>query len=459
MSSNGKTHRSGGAARVAILRRAASSTCDAKARRGSIIDAMRFDSEENVPSTATPEDDNVDIERIAMRLDGFEMYAFLASLVAGFSFGCLNEFDALPHLNKRLPWWMSYPLSVIFAFSLVASIFSGLYATCVFALCSLYSKTALAERKDARMKTFLSDTARFRTRGFRMFIGCLITFALNVLLLALMRLELYAGVPTVILGSYFIYVSLQDMGELLKSASYIFMPHDDDLPGIKPPLAHGISLSGDGDDTPRAPPKPIHSAAGALAVSLAGRVAESASELATAAAASSDSIGDVEGASSSAVPSMDLILGGSSSNLSSLSFSVRKGDTVPKAIARTDTAVEAAGRRAEAAEQLAEQSRALAAMQAEQVRVLRGEVTSLREQLVASERRMQLAIAHAALASPETPPRADGERAQGRVAPRTNHSDSSSVGMRDKPPAANEKEGGACRQRAKSTSGSTAPSA
>ena len=102
----------------------------------------------------------LDMERIAMRLDVFEMYAFLASLTAGFSFNCLNEFDALPEFEKRCPSrLLYYPVAFAFAFSLVASIFCGLYTTCVFALCSLYSKTALAEQNDERMRGFLQQTA------------------------------------------------------------------------------------------------------------------------------------------------------------------------------------------------------------------------------------------------------------------------------------------------------------
>ena len=233
MSSHGHTHRSGGAARVAALKRAASAnSMPHRSHRPSLIDCIRTDSNSNLVdengraggNAAHTDHEQVDIERIAMRLDGFEMYAFLASLVAGFSFGCLNDVDALPSLKERVPAFMCYTASLTFALSLVCSIFSGLYATCVFALCSLYSKTALAEAKDARMRQFLHDTARFRTRGFRMFILCLITFAINVVLLALMRLDTTAAVPTVGLGLAFIYGGLHDLKRVLVAASYIFMP-------------------------------------------------------------------------------------------------------------------------------------------------------------------------------------------------------------------------------------------
>ena len=161
------THRSGAASRLAAMKHAREEREEAEEERSkrrsmrysmrqsirqsmrqrSVADAMRVDS---VDEDEEQMGNEVDIERIAMRLDGFEMYAFLASLIAGFSFGCLNEFDALPAMQQRLPFYVSFPISLVFAFSLVASIFCGLYATCVFALCSLYSKTALAEQKDER---------------------------------------------------------------------------------------------------------------------------------------------------------------------------------------------------------------------------------------------------------------------------------------------------------------------
>jgi hypothetical protein len=194
-----KTHKSAGAARMAIHGASPAEEEPVPYKRisrvnpnkGSMVDMLRLDTDDSaIDKEAAGEDgDDTDMERIAMRLDGFEMYAFLASLIAGFSFGCLNELtDALPTLNSRFPFAVSFPLSLLFSFSLIGSIFCGLYSTCVFALCSLYSKTALAERKDERMRNFLQETARFRTRGFRMFVICLMCFACNVLLLALMRL-------------------------------------------------------------------------------------------------------------------------------------------------------------------------------------------------------------------------------------------------------------------------------
>ena len=119
------THKSGGASRLTALRRAGSQVFDNPApKRRSLIETIRADSmelEKAPASTPAQHSAPLDIERIAMRLDGFEMYAFLASLIAGFSFGCLDEYNTMPSLGERFPLVVSYPISLAFSISLVAS--------------------------------------------------------------------------------------------------------------------------------------------------------------------------------------------------------------------------------------------------------------------------------------------------------------------------------------------------
>ena len=166
-----------------------------------------------------------DLDRLAMRLDGFEMYAFLASLISGSAYGCLSEFEDMSFRSLQIfPPALAWLISFAFALSLTLSILSSLYATCIFALCSLYSKTALAEMKDDRMSTFLRATAIYRTRGFRYFILSLITFALSVLFVAFLRLEISLSIPTVGFGSMLLYFGLRDVKGLLLCAAPIFAP-------------------------------------------------------------------------------------------------------------------------------------------------------------------------------------------------------------------------------------------
>lgn len=215
--------------------------------------------------------ESCELDRVALRLDGFEMYSFLASLISGFSYGCLNDFDPRAGLREKLDERYCDALSLLFSLSMVFSIFSGLYATCIFALCSLYSKTALAEHKDGRMRAFLRDTAQFRTRGFRAFIVSLITFALNVVLILFVRLDLAHGIYASVLGLVCIGIGLQDIKRLLLCAAPIFAPATGDA------TAHGGELSEAGAPAPSAlehaegaPNNPLPTASPAVAESSQG---------------------------------------------------------------------------------------------------------------------------------------------------------------------------------------------
>ncbi|KAL1512316.1 hypothetical protein AB1Y20_005578 [Prymnesium parvum] len=160
------------------------------------------------------------LERCALRLDGFEMYAFVASMAAGFSFSGLDTLGGLEH-------WPAL-LVLPFAASVVVSIFSGLFATLVFCLCSLYSKTALAEGKDLRMHTFLHSTAHFRAHGFHHFTLSVFCFAVNVIFTAFAKLPHPLG-ALVGLGSGFMLASLTaQISQLMASARPIFAPGCDD---------------------------------------------------------------------------------------------------------------------------------------------------------------------------------------------------------------------------------------
>ena len=136
----------------------------AKASESSTVDAIRTEEPTTTLTTAasTSNDNELELDRVTLRLDGFEMYAFVASMTAGFSFSALDALSCVEHW----PW----PISLAFATSMVVSIFTGIFATLTFALCSLYAKTALAESKDERMVAFLKRTApriTSRTRTLR----------------------------------------------------------------------------------------------------------------------------------------------------------------------------------------------------------------------------------------------------------------------------------------------------
>ena len=103
---------------------------------------MRMDTQDGTGHTAAaPANEDppeaLELDRVALRLDGFEMYSFLASMIAGFTYGCLTEIDVLQELNQKLPSHIAACLAFAFSFNTMLSIQCGIYSTCVFALCSL----------------------------------------------------------------------------------------------------------------------------------------------------------------------------------------------------------------------------------------------------------------------------------------------------------------------------------
>lgn len=146
-----------------VLSRRVSMTAAALSRIRNSVSAMRLDSAADAMF-----EDELELDRATLRLDGFEMYAFVASMTAGFSFSALDALSGVEHW----PW----PIALTFAISMIVSIFTGIYATLTFALCSLYAKTALAEGKDDRMVDFLRATAGHRARGFQYFLLSIFCF-------------------------------------------------------------------------------------------------------------------------------------------------------------------------------------------------------------------------------------------------------------------------------------------
>ena len=117
--------------------------------RTSIASALaKFEREERKEAQST--------DRIALRLDGLEMYALIMSLVTGYAINAIElvRADQLADLPPPLRWayTVSVPLTAL----------SGLYAIIIFALCSMYAKTALGYHRDDAMARAPRGTPRHR---------------------------------------------------------------------------------------------------------------------------------------------------------------------------------------------------------------------------------------------------------------------------------------------------------
>jgi hypothetical protein len=95
-------------------------------------------------------------------------------------------------------------LKVLFGASLLLSATLGLYATTMFTLTTIYSKTALGMGLQDAYLEFFDKCAPFRLAGFRAFIGTLITFNMSWVLSLVLNCEgeirWWLALPAVMIG-------------------------------------------------------------------------------------------------------------------------------------------------------------------------------------------------------------------------------------------------------------------
>ena len=129
----------------------------------------------------------------------------------------LGLFKCVPDKQKKL-----YPLpskddmkarrsvllenSIRFMYSICTSltVALGTYTTLVFTMMSIYSKTALGMGMETKFVEFFDATAKFRLRGFRAFMGTLVTFSIGWILALILchegEMRWWVAVPAVLIG-------------------------------------------------------------------------------------------------------------------------------------------------------------------------------------------------------------------------------------------------------------------
>ena len=128
--------------------------------------------------------DDHSLERAALRLDGLEIYAVVGALQAGTSVAMiqdLGEFEPTPAAESASLMTVSATELIHFAFLIfgVAATLGGIYATVIFALCSLYGKTALGMNRDRMYDCFMQATGQQRFRAFQAFTTSLLLFCVQ----------------------------------------------------------------------------------------------------------------------------------------------------------------------------------------------------------------------------------------------------------------------------------------
>ena len=170
--------------------------------------------------------DDQSLARASLRLDGLEVYALVGALQAGTSVAMLQEVKVGGPEDATL----DTILPALFLLCGTAATLGGIYATIMFALCSLYGKTALGMDRDDMYAYFMKKTGPYRMRAFNGFTTSLLLFCCQVVMLFGMKVSGPLQMPLCIAISVIIWLGRRDTNALIGAASPIFtgiIPTDD----------------------------------------------------------------------------------------------------------------------------------------------------------------------------------------------------------------------------------------
>ncbi|CAK0868659.1 unnamed protein product [Prorocentrum cordatum] len=147
--------------------------------------------------------DDSQLQRTAMRLEGFESYSTLAALFTGFSMQLLSSAIMTDQVEGHSP--MTF---LVIMFSSIGTLLA-LYSTIVFALCCLYGKASLGLNNDSGYLTFITSTAVYREQAFASLLCSMMSLCAT--LMALLALRCPLGMSCIInAGSAYFCWKCQD---------------------------------------------------------------------------------------------------------------------------------------------------------------------------------------------------------------------------------------------------------
>lgn len=129
-------------------------------------DYLNDDIDDDMDST----DGLQELDRACVRLDGIEVYAIVSALTCATSISCFDNYDPTPLgviLKERAAFTLISEL--LYYVSGALGMMTGLHATLIFSLVTMYGRTALGINRDDAFNEFFSNTGPARFNGFRSF--------------------------------------------------------------------------------------------------------------------------------------------------------------------------------------------------------------------------------------------------------------------------------------------------
>ena len=201
--------------------------------------------------TEDDDEDGQDLERAIVRLDGIEVYAVISALTCATSISCFDNFQPTPWseilVNRAVFTFVSelcyYGCSSV-------GMLTGLHATLIFSLVTMYGRTALGVDRDDAFNDFFGNTGGQRYSGFRSFRMSLYCFMTQLCFLIEKKVSLAPLRPMVLVGTgYVAYTHMyQDSERVATAAGVIYAP--------PPPAAVTVTASPTKLRKPPRPPQP-----------------------------------------------------------------------------------------------------------------------------------------------------------------------------------------------------------
>ena len=108
------------------------------------------------------EDNDSSMERNTVRLDGIEVYAVVSALTVASSIACLDTFSGNRssdfEFHQEIDKILSTTEGIAFSISIAVGILTGLHATLVFSLATMYGRTAVGLGRDDAFHDFFQNT-------------------------------------------------------------------------------------------------------------------------------------------------------------------------------------------------------------------------------------------------------------------------------------------------------------
>jgi len=166
-----------------------------------------------------------ELDRACVRLDGIEVYAIVSALTCATAINCFDNYDPTPLaviVKERAVFTLL--AEMFYYLSGALGMMTGLHATLIFSLVTMYGRTALGIDRDDAFNDFFANTGPARFNGFWSFKLSLYCFMIQLSFLVARKFFFEPLRPLVLLATgYLAYTNLYcDAEDVLAAAGVIY---------------------------------------------------------------------------------------------------------------------------------------------------------------------------------------------------------------------------------------------